>query len=85
MLRRRGVALVRVSIELIVSPAASLVFRAGTDTWVGPTPTRCQEELNRLRTELLRAADDLGREARRLLAQADLIEARTAGAKVLLR
>ena len=84
-LRRRGAALLRLSLEILVSPAATLVFRAGPDTWVGPTPTRCQDELNRLRTELLRASDDLGREARRLFTQADLVEAHTAGTSVLIR
>jgi hypothetical protein len=86
VLRQRGAALVKLSLTLMFTPATMLVFRAGTGTWVGPTPARCQDELDRLRRELLRAADDLAVQGRRLLTQADLLDmASRAGPKVLVR
>lgn len=49
---------------------------AGSDTWVGPSPQRCDDALRGIPSTLRRQADSLGIEARRLDRMADEIEAR---------
>ncbi len=46
--------------------AMLLYRRAGIDTWIGPTPQRCFDELLAARSTLTRAADELGRNAAQL-------------------
>ena len=49
---------------------------AGTETWVGPSPQRCDDVLRRIPITLRAEADSLSIEARRLDRVADEIEAR---------
>lgn len=52
-------------------------FRAaGVDTWVGPSPQRCDDALRGYIGTLRRHADELANEARRLDRIADEIDAR---------
>ena len=50
---------------------------AGIDTWVGPSPQRCDDALRGFPGTLRTQADSLGIEARRLDRLADELEART--------
>lgn len=53
------------------------VYRAaGTDTWVGPSPQRCDDALRGFSGSLRTSADGLAAEARRLNRLADEIEQR---------
>lgn len=46
--------------------AMTMYRRAGVDTWIGPTPQRCFDDLVAARTQLRRSADDLRGAAYRL-------------------
>ena len=50
--------------------AITLYRRAGIDTWIGPTPQRCLDDLMLARKQLQRSADDLRDAAHRLDARA---------------
>lgn len=52
-----------------------LTVRAGSDTWVGPTPQQCLDDLRRISRELSAAHDELVAAAQRLEAEADVIDA----------
>jgi len=49
---------------------------AGTDTWVGPSPQRCDDALRRVPITLRAEAHSLSLEARRLDRIADEVQAR---------
>ena len=51
--------------------AITLYRRAGIDTWIGPTPQRCLDDLVAARTQLQRSADDLRCAAHRLEVRAE--------------
>lgn len=72
--RRRAAALRRSAAMLHASRAAELGQRAGADTWVGPTPQRCGDDLLQIRRLLREAHDDLAGAARALDHEADRIE-----------
>jgi len=74
-LRQRSAVLRITASKLDASPALVLYRRAGDDVWRGPTPARCLDDLLRMRTELLAAADELRANARQLDLRADQIDA----------
>ena len=65
-LRERASTLRRLAGRLDATPALDLHRRAGHDTWVGATPTRCCDDLVALRSSLRSAGDDLRANARAL-------------------
>jgi hypothetical protein len=69
-LRARAARLRSLSLRLRTARARQLFRRAGTDTWVGPTPSRCLDELEQVRRAIANAADELDAAARRLESQA---------------
>jgi hypothetical protein len=71
----RAVALRSLSLRLHTCRARSLFSRAGTDTWIGPTPQRCLDDLVRVSRSIARAADELTAAARRLEIQAGAMRA----------
>lgn len=74
-LRQRATQLRMTASKIETTPALEVYRRAGDDVWRGPTPTRCLDDLVRMRADLLRAADDLRDTARLLDQRADQIEA----------
>ena len=54
--------------------ATTLYRRAGIETWIGPTPQRCLDDLIAARTQLQRSAQDLRDAAHRLDARAVQID-----------
>jgi hypothetical protein len=58
-LRQRAGLLRRLASRLDMSLAIDLHRRAAEDTWLGPTPRRCHEELLATRTAILAAGRDL--------------------------
>ena len=58
--------------------ALDLHLAAGPDTWVGPSPQACLDDLRARRRQLLDHADALRRESRRFLRIADELDATTA-------
>lgn len=73
-LRDRAAALRRVARTIENSEAIVLYRRAGGDTWIGPTPEHCLDELHSIRRTLLIAADGLRRDARRIEKRAQQLE-----------
>ena len=73
-LRDRAAALRRVAIAIENSEAVVLYRRAGGDTWIGPTPQHCLNELHSIRRALLDAAAGLRTNARRLDKRAQQLE-----------
>jgi len=69
----RSARLTILSAQLRTTPAAFLHLKAGTDTWVGPTPSRCFDDLTHVARSIHRAADDLLAAAVKLQKQAELI------------
>lgn len=74
-LRDRAAALRRVAATIENSEAVVLYRRAGGDTWIGPTPEHCLNDLHAIRRTLLTAADGLRSEARRIDQRAQQLEA----------
>ena len=58
--------------------ALDVHLAAGTDTWVGPSPQACLDDLRMRRRQLLDHADALTSEGRRFLRIADELDARAA-------
>jgi len=79
-LRLRAVGLRALARRLQVLRVLTLHLDAGPDTWVGPSPQRCTDDLRARRTVLLHHADDLEQAARRLERQATQLEAQAAAA-----
>jgi hypothetical protein len=65
-LRERAAALRRLAHAIEDADAVTLHRRATTDTWIGPTPQRCHDDLVAARTSLLGAAADVRSAAFRL-------------------
>lgn len=80
MLRRRARALRRLADSISTSEAVDLRLRAGMDAWIGPTASRCCDDLTALGRGLTRAADDLTVRARALERRALELETLAAGA-----
>ena len=74
-LRDRAATLRRTAKRIDDADANLLFRRAGTDTWLGPTPQRCFDDLVAMRTQLKGAADDLRTRASRLEQQASQLDA----------
>lgn len=70
-LRARAARLRSVARRLDAAKVLDVYQRAGTEVWMGPTPSRCLEELLRIRSTILGAADDLRDAARNLEVRAD--------------
>jgi hypothetical protein len=73
-LRERARSLRRLATAARDGTAAQLWRRAGADTWVGPLPQACLDDLVAMRRRLLTVADDLDLHARRLEIDADQAE-----------
>ncbi|MEP7201349.1 MAG: hypothetical protein ABI894_02010 [Ilumatobacteraceae bacterium] len=56
------------------SRALTVYRRAGTDTWIGPTPQRCDDALLAVRRQLQSAQQATTDTARRLERQADTLQ-----------
>lgn len=54
--------------------ATTLYRRAGVDTWIGPTPQRCLDDLVAARTQLQRSAEELRGAAYRLDVRAQQVD-----------
>jgi hypothetical protein len=74
-LRQRAAILRAFARQLTTTSALDLGRRAGTDTWIGPTPEACRTDLQRLRSDLLTAGADLHATARRFEQMAAELEA----------
>lgn len=59
VLRRRATALRRLAISITASEAIDLRRRADDQVWIGPTATRCWDELAAMGRRLKHAGDDL--------------------------
>ena len=77
-LRHRAVVLSDLAGVLQRLTVLTLHLDAGPDTWVGPSPQACGDDLGARRGSLLRAADWLAGEARRCKRMADDLDARAA-------
>jgi hypothetical protein len=73
-LRTRARALRQLAARVSVCTGLTLHQRAGDDTWIGPTASRCRDDLLTVRRELLTAHDELIAAARRLERQATELE-----------
>ena len=62
------------------SQVVDLRRRAGRDVWLGPTATRCHDDLTTIGRQVVRAADDLVVRARALERRALELEIVAAGA-----
>jgi len=78
-LRARARAIRSTASALADCEATRLPGRADEETWIGPTPRRCLDDLLAMRARLRSAAEHLVASARRLEAEADLLEVSTAG------
>jgi len=58
--------------------ALDLYRLAGPDTWVGPSPKACIDDLHQRRTAILQQVDELRAESRRFNRIADELDARAA-------
>lgn len=85
-LHARANTLRTVATRLEGAAALTLARRADHDTWIGPTPHRCLDDLGVMRRSLLNAVDDLRQRARILDTRAwALTAAAGAGAAVPVR
>lgn len=80
VLRRRAAALRRLAHSVSTSEAIDLRLRAGADVWIGPTATRCLDDLTTAGRRLVGAADDLIVRARGLERRALELETVAMGA-----
>ena len=80
VLRRRASTLRSLADTIAGSQAVDLRRRAADDVWLGPTATRCHDDLTQLGRSLGRAADDLVMRARTLERRALELELVAAGA-----
>jgi hypothetical protein len=74
LLRTRAAALRKLSAALDSSRMIDLHRRAGEDVWLGPTASRCRDDLQQLARTLATEAADLVVRARTLEQRADVIE-----------
>jgi len=74
-LRQRARSLRRLSQRMQRCSAIDLIRFAGDDTWLGPSPQRCADDLRWLRVSFLQQADELEATARCLERQADELDA----------
>lgn len=81
-LRQRAIVLASVARQLQRLYALDLYRFAGPDTWVGPSPQACADDLRQRRTAILQQSDALLVESRRLLRSADELDARAAALAV---
>ena len=65
-LRQRASTLRTIASKIDCTRALDLHRRAGDNTWRGPTPQHCLDDLLQMRVELLAAAEDLRVSARTL-------------------
>jgi hypothetical protein len=79
-LTERAAALRRAAAAIDDCDALVLYRRAGTDTWIGPTPQTCHDELVAARTTLIGASASLRAAAIRLEKQAIQLTAANARA-----
>lgn len=79
VLRRRATALRRLSLAITSSEAIDLRLRAGDEVWIGPTATRCSNDLIAIGRRLTRAGDDLILRAKALERRAFELELVVAG------
>ena len=77
-LRQRAVVLSTLAWRLQRVYALDLYRFAGPETWVGPSPQACVDDLRQRRTAILQHVDALGSESRRLIRTADELDARVA-------
>lgn len=77
-LRQRAVALDTVAWRLGQVYAVDLYRLAGPDTWVGPSPQACVDDLLQRRAAILQQIDVLRAESRRFTRTADEMDARAA-------
>ncbi len=77
-LRRRAGTLDTVAWRLQRVYALDLHRFAGPDTWVGPSPQACLDDLRQRRTAIMQQVDALRAESRRFTRIADELDARAA-------
>lgn len=77
-LRQRAVVLATLARTLQRCSAVSVHLDAGPDTWVGPSPQACLDDLRARRGLLLQQADALLAESRRFVRRADELDATAA-------
>ncbi|MFM2073084.1 MAG: hypothetical protein RLZZ623_3348 [Actinomycetota bacterium] len=74
-LRHRARALRLVAAQLGACTVNDLPIRGGADTWIGPTPQLCLDDLTSLRRRLRQAQDDFVSAAVGLERRADVVDA----------
>jgi predicted NBD/HSP70 family sugar kinase len=74
-LRHRAHALRIVAAQLGACTVNDLPIRGGGDTWIGPTPQLCLDDLMSLRRRLRQAQDDFVTAAVGLERRADVVDA----------
>jgi hypothetical protein len=79
-LRRRALTLRTLADSISTSNAVDLRRRAEDDVWLGPTATRCHDDLTELGRQMGRASDDLVVRARALERRALELEIVASGA-----
>jgi hypothetical protein len=79
VLRGRATALRRLSLAITTSEAIDLRHRAGDEVWIGPTATRCADDLIALGRRLQATGDDLVLRAKALERRAFELELVVAG------
>jgi hypothetical protein len=77
-LRQRAVVLSTLAWRLQRVDALDLYRFAGPDTWVGPSPQACIDDLRQRRTAILQQVDALHLESRRFIRTADELDAQSA-------
>jgi hypothetical protein len=77
-LRRRADTLAALATALHRCSAVTVHLAAGSDTWVGPSPQACADDLRARRGLLLQQADALLAESRRFVRTAEELDARAA-------
>jgi hypothetical protein len=74
-LRHRARVLRLVAAQLGACTVNDLPIRGAADTWIGPTPQLCLDDLTSLRRRLRQAQDDLVSAAVGLERRADVVDA----------
>jgi hypothetical protein len=77
-LRQRAIVLATLARAVQRCDALTVHLDAGGDTWVGPSPQACADDLRVRRGQLLQQADALLAESRRFVRTADELDARAA-------
>lgn len=73
--RRRARHLRQLASQMNDTPALRLHIHAGVDTWHGPRPLACTEDLRRAQDEVRREIDDLHARSIRFDREADRLDA----------